>query len=103
MAPTALKFLNTSKLGEQYKNEMFVGDAKYGNIYHFRLDQNRTGLSLDGPLVDKVADKVEEMESTIFGRGFGVITDLQVGPDGFMYVLVYDKEDGRIYRVVTMA
>lgn len=103
VAPTALKFLNTSKLGEQYKNEMFVGDAKYGNIYHFRLDQNRTGLSLDGPLVDKVADKVEEMESTIFGRGFGVITDLQVGPDGFMYVLVYDKEDGRIYRVVTMA
>ena len=103
VAPTALRFLNSSKLGAQYQNEMFVGDAKYGNIYHFKLNQNRTGLSLDGPLVDKVADKVEEMGSTIFGRGFGVITDLQVGPDGYFYVLVYDKDDGRIYRIVPVA
>ena len=103
VAPTALRFVNSSKLGAQYNNEMFVGDAKYGNIYHFKLNQNRTGLSLDGPLVDKVADKVEEMGSTIFGRGFGVITDLQVGPDGYFYVLVYDKDDGRIYRIVPVA
>ena len=103
VAPTALRFVNSSKLGAQYHNEMFVGDAKYGNIYHFKLNQNRTGLDLDGPLVDKVADKVEEMGSTIFGRGFGVITDLQVGPDGYFYVLVYDKDDGRIYRIVPVA
>ena len=79
---------------------MFVGDAKYGNIYHFELDANRTGLVLDGPLADKVADNVEEMGNTIFGKGFGVITDLQVGPDGFLYVLSYDKVDGRIYKIV---
>jgi aldose sugar dehydrogenase len=24
---------------------------------------------------------------------------LEVGPDGYLYVLAYDKEDGRIYRV----
>ena len=103
VAPTALRFLNSNKLGGQYESEMFVGDAKYGNIYHFKLNPNRTGLSLGGPLADKVADKVEEMGSTIFGRGFGVITDLQVGPDGFMYVLVYDKDDGRIYRILPVA
>lgn len=103
MAPTALRFLNSNKLGGQYESEMFVGDAKYGNIYHFKLNPNRTGLSLGSALVDKVADKVEEMGSTIFGRGFGVITDLQIGPDGFMYVLVYDKDDGRIYRIVPVA
>ncbi|HEX9318536.1 MAG TPA: PQQ-dependent sugar dehydrogenase [Nitrososphaeraceae archaeon] len=102
VAPTALRFLNSGKLGAQYENEMFVGDAKYGNIYHFRLNQNRSSLSLDGPLVDRIADKVEEMGNTIFGRGFGVITDLQVGPDGYLYVLVYDKDDGRIYRIFSM-
>ena len=78
---------------------MFVGDANFGNIYHFDLNQNRTELRLDGSLVDKVADKVEELGNTIFGKGFGVITDLQVGPDGYLYVLVYDKDDGRIYRI----
>ena len=99
VAPTALKFLTSSKLGAQYANDMFVGDANVGNIYHFDLNQNRTGLRLDGPLVDKVADKVEELGNIIFGKGFGVITDLQVGPDGYLYVLVYDKDDGRIYRI----
>ena len=100
VAPTALRFLNSDKLGVQYQNDMFVGDAKYGNIYHFKPDANRTGLSLDGPLADKVADNVEEMGNTIFGKGFGVITDLQVGPNGFLYVLSYDKVDGRIYKIV---
>ena len=99
VAPTALKFLTSSKLGAQYANDMFVGDANFGNIYHFDLNQNRTGLRLDGSLVDKVADKVEELGNIIFGKGFGVITDLQVGPDGYLYVLVYDKDDGRIYRI----
>lgn len=99
VAPTALKFLPSSKLGAQYANDMFVGDANFGNIYHFDLNQNRTGLRLDGSLVDKVADKVEELGNIIFGKGFGVITDLQVGPDGYLYVLVYDKDDGRIYRI----
>ena len=70
---------------------MFVGDANFGNIYHFGLNQNRTGLSLDGPLVDKVADKVEELGNIIFGKGFGVITDLQVGPDGYLYSLSMTK------------
>ncbi|MGI8832123.1 MAG: PQQ-dependent sugar dehydrogenase [Nitrososphaeraceae archaeon] len=88
VAPTALRFLNSSQLGPKYENDMFVGDAKYGNIYHFKLDQNRTGLNLDGPLADKVADKIEDLGSTIFAKGFGVITDLQVSPDGNLYVLI---------------
>ena len=99
VAPTALKFLTSSKLGAQYTNDMFVGDANFGNIYHFNITENRAGLKLDGPLADRVADEVEELENIIFGKGFGVITDLQVGPDGYLYVLVYDKDDGRIYRI----
>ena len=38
-----------------------------------------------------------ELTSVILGKGFGVITDLQVGPDGYLYVLGYD---GTIYRIV---
>jgi hypothetical protein len=34
----------------------------------------------------------------IFGHGFGTITDLQVGPDGYLYVLSYTS--GAIYRIV---
>jgi glucose/arabinose dehydrogenase len=46
VAPTALKFLTSDKLGKRYQNNMFIGDYLYGNIYDFKLDQNRTGLLL---------------------------------------------------------
>jgi aldose sugar dehydrogenase len=98
--PTALKFLNSDKLGKQYQNDMFVGDINYGNLYHFKLDQNRTGLLLDGPLADKVASKGED-EQTVFAHGFGGITDIEVGPDdGYLYILTFDKVDGTIFRIV---
>jgi hypothetical protein len=79
---------------------MFVGDAKYGNLYHFKLDAQRTGLLLDGPLEDRIGT-IEELEQqgAVFGHGFGVITDIEVGPDGYLYVLSFGKE-GNLYRIV---
>ena len=44
VAPTALKFLNSDKLGKQYQNTMFVGDVLTGNLYNFKLNPERTGL-----------------------------------------------------------
>ena len=89
VAPTALKFLNSDKLGRQYQNDMFVGDFKNGNLYHFKLNQSRTGLILNGTLANKIADNQSELQrkGILFGQGFGGITDLQVGPDGYLYVL----------------
>ena len=55
VAPTALKFLNSTKLGKQYQNDMFVGDYNNGNLYHFKLSQNRTALLLSGTLSNKIA------------------------------------------------
>jgi hypothetical protein len=87
VGPTGLRFLDSQKLGKQYENDMFVGDFHTGNIYHFDLNSRRTGLSLDGPLKDKVASNSSDLEKVIFGRGFGGITDIEVGPDGYLYVL----------------
>jgi glucose/arabinose dehydrogenase len=99
VAPTALKFLDTEKLGSEYKNNILVGDINFGNIYYFKLNQDRNSLDLDKGLIDKIAQTEEELSAVVFGHGFGGITDLEVGPDGFLYVLVYDKSDGRIYRI----
>jgi glucose/arabinose dehydrogenase len=99
VAPTALKFLNSDKLGKQYQNTMFVGDVLTGNLYNFKLNPERTGLVLNGPLANEVANSQDQMQQggIILGKGFGLITDLQVGPDGYLYVLGYD---GTIYRIV---
>ena len=114
--PTAAKFLNSDKLGKQYENDLFVGDFNYGNLYHFKLNEDRTGLALpsDGPLADKVANVPNETKSIIFGTGFGGptllfikkhtdiggITDIEVGPDGYLYVLTFRQTQGAIFRIV---
>ena len=98
VGPTALIFLTSEKLGKEYENDMFVGDVNNGRIYHFKLNQNRTGLHLDGPLVDKIADSDKQLENVVFAENFGIITDLKVGPDGYLYFVVYDE--GKIYRIV---
>jgi aldose sugar dehydrogenase len=97
VAPTALKFLNSTKLGSEYENTIFVGDVKTGNLYNFKLDSTREQLQLNPPLDDKVADIPQEIQSIVFGKGFGVITDIQVGSDGYLYILGID---GTIYKIV---
>ena len=97
VAPTALVFLTTDKIGQEYKNDMFVSDIKYGNIYHFKLNIERTGFILNGSIADKVIDSDQEMNQLIFGTGFGGITDMEVGPDGYLYVLSFGK--GMLYRI----
>jgi glucose/arabinose dehydrogenase len=95
--PTAFKFFNSDRLGKQYENDIFVGDIDKGNLYHFDLNKDRTELVLEGPLADKVADTDEENEGIIFGQGFGAITDIEVGPDGYLYIVGFQ---GTIYRIV---
>lgn len=97
VAPTALSFID-SKGFEKYKNSLFVGDCNFGNLYKFELNSDRTGFVFNDPaLADKVINAGEGMEEIVFGTGFGCITDLEVGPDGFLYVvsLTYDA----IYRI----
>ena len=96
--PTATKFLDSDKLGKQYENDLFVGDVHNGTIYHFELNKSRTGLSLHGSLSEKVANSTRELEDVIFATGFGGITDLEVGDDGYLYVLSYVHRS--IYRIV---
>jgi glucose/arabinose dehydrogenase len=104
---TDIEFFDSARLGEQYENNVFVGDVNYGNLYFFKVNSsNRAGLQLEQPeLEDLVADGqivdgklVTEAESLIVGKGFGRISDIETGPDGNLYILTYE-EDGKIYRV----
>jgi glucose/arabinose dehydrogenase len=104
---TAIQFLDSDKYGEEYKNDMFVGDVNNGNIYHFDLNEDRTQLLLEGNLEDKIADIPREADEVIFGEGFGGITDLDIGADGYLYILAINRfhEDntGTIYRIVPVS
>ena len=67
------------------------------------MSKDRTSLMLNGSLADKVANSLEEIdEKTIFGQGFGLIVDIEVGPDGNLYVLSHYNNlgEGSIFRIV---
>ena len=74
-------------MGNDYQNDMFVGDFHNGYLYHFDLNKSRTKLILQKPLDDKIANSTGELEKGLFAKEFGGIADLEVGPDGYLYVL----------------
>jgi aldose sugar dehydrogenase len=100
-AITDIEFLHSSKLGDKYANNIFVGDNNNGNVYYLEVNEDRTGLKFDASqtgLIDLVVDNEEELSAIVFGSGFGSITDIATGPDGFLYILSFD--DGIVYRII---
>jgi glucose/arabinose dehydrogenase len=98
-----MKFFNSDKLGKSYENDLFVGDYSLGRLYHFDLDKDRTGLSLSGSLADKIAETSvkEDLEQIIFADGFDAITDIEVGPDGNLYIV--DHKGGKVFKIIPSA
>jgi glucose/arabinose dehydrogenase len=92
--PTSLRFFDSDKFGNEYKNRLFVGDFHNGNIYQFELDSTRKSLALPEALKDGIADNNSELQDVTWGTGFGGITDMAVGPDGFLYVLALSQFQG---------
>ena len=98
---TSIKFFDSNKYGKQYQNDIFVSTYKGGLIYHFDLDKDRNQLLLKGPLKDRIANSSKEMDGVIFAQGLapGGISDMEVGPDGYLYVLTYGAK-GALYKIV---
>jgi glucose/arabinose dehydrogenase len=108
---TDIEFLNSAKLGDKYVNNIFVGDITNGYLYYFEVNEDRTGIKFDSnssissSLTDLVADNEQEISSIVLGTDFGGITDIETGPDGFLYILTLNREsdgEGNIYRITQL-
>ncbi len=103
---TGLSFAN-SNLFTKYENWLFVADSNNGNIYKFQLNSNRTGFVFDNPNLQDLVLNInsqnqsgsihESMDEILFGTNFGLISDLEFGPDGALYIV--SLLDGTIYRI----
>jgi glucose/arabinose dehydrogenase len=102
--PTAVKFINSTIFGNRYEGDLLVSDVN-GRIYLFTLGSNRTELLLEGDLSDKVVDRNEEIHSKIWAQDMGIITDMDFGPDGYLYVLSNEgrwdtaENSGKVLRI----
>ncbi len=107
VAPGGIGFVDGRGLGPQFDGDLFVGAATPnlagGYLFHFNLTGNRAKIGVDDPrLNDRVADnlakhEVTESESLLIGRDFGVVTDIETGPNGNLYVV--SLSNGTIYEI----
>lgn len=112
VAPAAIGFQDGDALGSEYEGDLFVGASRTnlddGYLYRFALNAARLGIdtTLDPLLADLVADNLgkfdgTESQSLRFGTGFGVVTDIQTGTNGNLFVT--SLSDGAIYEISRLA
>ena len=74
-----------------------------GHLFRLNLTRDRRDIETRDPrLADSVADNINkweitESETLLFGRNFGVGTDVQTGPDGELYVV--SLSHGNVYEI----
>jgi aldose sugar dehydrogenase len=107
VAPGGIGFVDGQALGRQFNGDLFVGAATTnlagGYLFHFDLSGNRAKIGIDDPrLQDRVADNLAkhdltESESLLIGENFGVVTDIETGPNGNLYAV--SLSNGTIYEI----
>ncbi len=117
LPPAGITFMRGRGLGAQYEGDLFLGAARTGvppstvqgatvisgHLFRMKLDASRTQFAFTDPrLLDRVADNrdkhdLTESESLVFGRNFGVGTDLKTGPNGNLYVV--SLTNGAVYEI----
>ena len=105
--PAGIGFMSSDALGPQFRGDLFVGAATTntvgGHLFRFNLTGNRMKIAVDDPrLEDRVADNttkhdLTESESLLIGRDFGIVTDIQTGPNGNLFVVSISR--GAIYEI----
>ena len=107
VAPGGIGFVEGRGLGARFDGDLFMGAATPnlvgGYLFHFELRATRTEIRVhDGRLRDGVADNlakhdITESERLLIGQNFGIITDIETGPNGNLYVV--SLSNGTIYEI----
>jgi glucose/arabinose dehydrogenase len=107
LAPAGIGFVASRSLGAQFFGDLFVGfsvpEPLGGPLFRFNLTGNRNKIAVDDPrLEDRVADNLTfhdltESEGLLIGSDFGIVTDIETGPNGNLFVVSLDN--GAIYEI----
>ena len=79
--PTSIRFLHSCRWPASLRDDCYVGKYSGGYILQGIISSDRTVLFV----------------LVVWGQNFGITTDIQIGPDGYMYVVSLDQ--GCVYRI----
>ena len=86
---TSIVFVRSARFDAGMRDEVIVGESNNGRLYRFTMNATRDDFVLTGALADRVADSATERNLQTFGTNWGVVTDLRIGPDGYLYVVTH--------------
>jgi aldose sugar dehydrogenase len=101
-AVTAVGFVADERLGPSSAGTAWMGTVLTDSLLRYPLAPDGRSLALDGPLADRIDDNeakgdLGESEPFVVGTGFGVVTDIEQGADGALYVV--SLGNGAVYRL----
>lgn len=102
VAVTAIELVTASSLGDSSTNTAWMGTVLSDVLLRYPMAGDGSGLQLDGPLADGVDDNSQkgdlgESADYVVGTGFGVVTDIGLGPDELLYVS--SISNNAVYRI----
>jgi hypothetical protein len=110
VAPGGIGFLDSRALGRRFEGDLFVGAAipalEGGYLFHFNLSDDRESFEFGNRrLRDNVADnkakhEITESRGLLIGRNFGSGTDIEMGPNGNLYVV--SLTHGAVFEIFRM-
>lgn len=105
VAVTAVGFVTGDALGAG-GDGVVVGTVLSDVLLRYPLSEDGRSLALTGGLEDKVDDNagkgdLGESADSVWGRGFGIVTDLDAAADGSMWVVSLSA--GQVYRIRALA
>jgi glucose/arabinose dehydrogenase len=99
---TCCAFLHTDRYGPANKDTLLVAEVNGGWLMQFHLNKDRHRVAVNSPPLqsrvatgDTLAEVAANQKEIMFATQAGTITDIQIGPDGLMYMCSY--KDGTIY------
>ena len=94
----AICFLRSARFDADLRDQCVIGESVNGRLYLFQMNTNRNGFRFtDTRLHDLVADSAAERDLNAWGSSWGVVSDLKIGPDGYLYVVSHLAN--RIHRI----
>jgi glucose/arabinose dehydrogenase len=92
-------FIRSARFPADIRDSLVVGESNNNSIYRFPLNANRDGFDFSAfpALRDLVADTIDERNLLRWGTGWGVVSEIKVGPDGYLYVVSHLA--GKILRI----
>jgi glucose/arabinose dehydrogenase len=101
--PAALGFMSSMALGRAFYGDLFAGNAEEeeellgGMLLRFRLKSSRTDIIGRRVVNNHTFDDLTGTKRYILGENFGILTDIETGPNGNLYVVSLTK--GAVYEI----